>query len=361
MWLSPGQTNGLANPVLILATYDDDGVLADVFDAAFQILDPAGDEVVPRTDIDLEADRLAVGQYVPPWAVAGDADLGQYTVRLFVTRADGDAEVEYRQSIEVSSLAPPWGAVHNGSVSYVTLERMRAEGIAATILDARVVQAVKMASRRIDELTRNFFSPRRGTLTLDGSGLATMKLPVPIIALESVTAKYVGTLNSTDVATEIGIKVFNRHLRGLSRPDDRKDPRIEVIPRSLTGYPYGNSWSDVQALERRWRFPAGPQNVVIKGIFGYTDSNGSPLGEVPDAIQWATVRLARRYLPKQANAAALWNLERSGMVTSETTRDQSYSIGEKMQRAAPLTGDVELDDVLMRLRAPAASLATWGP
>lgn len=358
MWLAPGQSNGVSNPVLNIVTFGDDGIIVDAFSINYQIFKVdsvtlALTEVVPLTALNLVTNKVAVGQYAPTWAVPGDQDVGPYQIRWFVRLTATSAEVEYRQDFQIAT-------VSGGLWDYplVSIDEARTEGYSTALYsDARVFRALKQASRFIEQSTGQFFTPRRLTLLVDGDGTPIARTELPIIAIESVVARYVGTDTEQNVLSEVGLKIYNRHLKGVLNPDDRKFPRVEVVPRSLPGYRTSAAWDDRGALDARWRFPKGPQNIVIKGLFGYTDQDGSPMGGVPDEIKWATLRLAQRYLPKATNQAAIDALERSRMITSEATRDQSWSIGSAGagMLPAPLTGDSMLDAVLMRYRRPPAS------
>jgi hypothetical protein len=357
MWLAPGQTNGVDNPVLRIVTFGDDGIIDDPYSLAYAIYDLTSEdnfatpsEVVGRTDVDLDTEKLALGEFAPTWELDSDQATGLYQIRWFVKFTEDSTEVEYRQNFQVAAFAA-------GVWDYplISVLDMRNEGFtASTLSDSRVYQAVRMATRRIEQLTDNIFGARRMELKLDGDGSSVLNLPFPIIALESVVATFIGVTTTLDVS-ELGYKVYNRHLKGMLNPDDRKWPHIEVIPKGLPGYRYNANWE--ASLDDRWRFPKGPQNITVKGVFGYTDPDGSPMGGVPDEIKWATARLAQRFLPKQSSPAVS-ELERAGQITSETTRDQSYSIGQKLQMSAPLTGDPFLDEVLLRYRRTFASRAS---
>ncbi len=376
MRIAPGQTSNGSSPILQIYVIGADGLMADPFSIQYQIWDVSSDAAIatpvriypevlvpddaPRADVEVDdawptGDRLSKGVFAPQWTPASDLAVGQYQLRSFVVLNDGDAEVEYRQDIEVASFSA--GVFE---YAYSSVSEMRAEGVSDAIGDLRLFKALVMATRRIEQITKQFFVPRRQTLDLDGQGVPHINTGIPIIGVETIVAD----IFSIDVTLvdQIGYRVYNRHLRGLQNPDDRHWPRIEMSPTSLLGnwtYPWiQDGPADDIRIGSRFRFPRGRQNVHVTGIFGYTDPDASSTGGTPADIAWATRRLAFQFLPQQARRAQVDSAERDRMVISETTRDQSYKLSDKAFGAAPFTGDPFLDTVLLRyLRGPASSVA----
>lgn len=326
--LAVGDTSSCANPVLDLHVRRR-GFLVDAEAAAFQLF-LSGTQVYPatlgqRVDLDVEdpcpvGHRLSVGRYVVPWSVPGNAALGRYELRAFVT-LDG-IERELRAPFEVVSAATPRLA------AYATVAEMRDEGVLTSqATDSRLRTMLALASQAVERLTRQWFEPRHLTLELDGTGRDTLELRAPIAALGELRI-------DGELVPSSSLIVYARHLDGMLAPDDRRAPAISL---------------------RSGRFPLGSQNVEVSGVFGFTDPIGSGIdvGATPHAIAHVTRLLAMRELELLASPdrGAARNSHR---VVSEQTRDQSYSLAP-MQAGSTFaggTGDPEIDSILMLYRAP---------
>lgn len=323
-----GETSSCTNPVLDFHVRRR-GFLVEASAAAFQVF-LNGVQVHPatsglRVDIDVEdacptGHRLSVGRYVVPWAVPGNAALGRYELRLFVT-VDG-VERELRTPFEVVSASTP------RMTAYATLAEMREEGVLASqATDGRIRAVLALASQLVERLTRQWFEPRAMMLELDGTGRDTLELKVPVAAVGEVRV-------DGAVVPSSSLVVYSRHLDGMLAPDDRRAPAIAL---------------------RSGRFPRGSQNVQVEGVFGFTDPVGSgfDVGATPPAIAHVTRLLAMRELEQLASPDR--GAARNGhRIQSEQSRDQSYSLAP-MQAGSTFaggTGDPEIDSILMLYRAP---------
>jgi len=138
--------------------------------------------------------------------------------------------------------------------AYVTTDEATAEGIAVADAD-RLESLILRASSIIDQLTGRWFDPRALQYRLDGSGTTKLRFNVPIIEID--------WLKHDD--TEIDSSYYfahNRHLQGLTSPDDRRTPWIELVESVLEDL-YGSSY-----------FYKGRLNYEVKGTFGYTEWDG---------------------------------------------------------------------------------------
>ncbi len=242
------------------------------------------------------------------------------------------------------------GSMRAGLAGYATIDEVRAEGyLLADYSDARVAQAVALATALIDRATGQWFEPRRRKVRLDGRGTPELSLDMAVIAVLALTVN--------DQAVEIerdSAAVYNRHLtQGLTAPDDRENPRIMLGP---------------DADFMRW--PRGVQNIYLDGFFGYTDlapdaavgetTDGSqvPLsyGVTPAPIRRACVILAGRLLEQVALGGSL-AAPSQARILSETTRDQSYTVQGLSSEDASygITGDVEVDNILAQYVRPMAA------
>lgn len=209
-------------------------------------------------------------------------------------------------------------------MSYATLTDARSEGITPAMADdARLTALLTQASQFIDTYTEQWFEPRTETLRFDGHDGELLHLPVPILALTSVTLDGAALSLTEDV-------IAYKSLR------DRSNPKL------------ARAGSGVWCV--------GRQNIVVVGSFGYCEADGT---SPPPEIQRATLLLVVRNLAQLADPAAA-DARRAGEVFKEVTDGHSYELGGNFAGAAGswrrngLTGDPEIDRVLMRYRRPIA-------
>ena len=347
------QPSNCANPVLDIFTHVG-GVLVDISVLQFQIFEKVSDPLVPhqvyppvvgtRQDVDVVnlcplGQKLTTGHYVAIWTPPVDELVGTHEIRWFFKLTPSSPEQTMREEFEV--LREVSGETAHG---YVTVADMRAEGVPVTFTDDWIVGRIGLASRMVDRFTGQWFEPRVMTLHLDGRGGRALLLEVPVIAVASIKLEDATTGTLTNVALT-GVKVYNRHLtEGLLRPDDRANPRIELV-----------NAEDAEGIE--WSvWPKGKQNVVVAGTFGYTDPDGSVNGKTPDLIKHATKLLVLRYLrPQYAATGGGSGAVVAGPIASESTRGQSvsYAQANSQGRSTVFTGDAEVDQILVSyMRVP---------
>lgn len=337
-----GAQLGAANPLLRLYCVVG-GALVEPDTAAWTVYDVGDDDKllspVLRATGQVEAvdDVLPVGAYAADWAVPADEPLGRHEVRWEFEYAG--VTYAYREEFDV---AP--GVVGGAFRSYALPSDLRAEGACGEHSEARIQRALARSAETIDKVTNRFFEPRALSLTLDGTGGPALRFGFPVLAVASVA--YVG-----DYATDVPlgrVVAYNRWLtEGMVLPDDRDDPRIALMP---DGYDLPR----YRALPRNVPWIRGRQNVRVVGLFGYTDPSGSPVGKTPEAIREVCKALALRDLPGMYSGADERDAERlRGRILSETTRDQSRTVGADPRLAsAGWTGDPDLDATLARYCAP---------
>lgn len=215
-------------------------------------------------------------------------------------------------------------------MAYATVDDIRAEGVTtADADDARIEHVLDLATAFIERVTRQWFEPRELTLSLDGRGDNVLQLYVPIISIESVVLDE-QELEAADYV------VYNRHLtQRLLNPDDRRNPRI--------------------ALKSACRaFNEGAQNVVLEGVFGFTDwDEDDEQGVTPLQIVHVTKLLAVREVGLMNGSERFLDRNRY-RIGSESTRDQSFSLGGNAGGSftGDITGDPEIDLLLHAYRAP---------
>jgi hypothetical protein len=313
--LGRGQRSDTSHPTLSVFT-PMDGLLDDVDAVEYAIVDRTSDvpvQVFPESGR-AGAARLGVGHYLAVYTLPASAQLGHHSVRWFVRAAE--SELHFETPFEV--LAAPIDM----SPGYCMLQDLRDEGFTQeAVSDTRLVRAIALASRTIERITGRFFEPRRQRIELDGLGSSEMLLDEPIIAIERIDIGGGGPVS--------GATVYNRHItQGLMLPDDRQNPRI------------------------RLGFPCGARNVRVTGLFGYTEPDGSPTGTTPLLIREACKRLVVREIPLLADTGRREDARQRYRILQEKTREQSYTL-DRLAHPGTLTGDPDIDDILVQFMRPA--------
>lgn len=236
-------------------------------------------------------------------------------------------------------------------MGYVSVDDMRdVYGVTETAVDDTLLEVlIEQASRLIDTWTGWWFEPREMTLRLDGSGNPCMVTGIPICRVDEVRVLD-GDFGPASSVVEASVyRVYNRHLSGMTRPDDRQYARIELAR-------FGDPRPVLSSLGY---WPEGRQNVEVDGAFGYTDRD--PEGDVdegvtPKAIAYATalviIRILRAGTP--ASDVEAWNesAAAAGGIQSLRTRDQSMTFfgglrsGQGGVASFP-SGDPEVDRILL--------------
>lgn len=249
---------------------------------------------------------------------------------------------------------------------YATLAEVRAEGLPLPTegpSDARLLAAIGLASRQIEEWTGWWFEPRSLTLQLDGPGdHRTLYIPQPIISVTAIKRlDAAGTVVHTYTAADF--KAYNRHLS--YGPDDRRNPRIEFVQEG----PY----SDATVIRSPYRYgetlcwPEGQLNFQVEGKFGYTDPDPAALvleGVTPAMIKRACVLLVLRQVwPAYSHGDLNEDADRR-RITSERTRDQAWEKANPWTGGTAgvtgigyWTGDPEIDRIIQTYRRPAGIAA----
>jgi len=384
-----GEANSTSNPRVLFAwqspNVGDDpkpkgGFFQPLDDPlSFRVLDPDGTEIIPPTAIDPtdpanQLDPVSEGGagriIVLPFTIPLVAQLGTYTVEVtfIVNPSDGPALPVQTKSFTFRVLDEATPFIEG---SYAQLQDMidacfpigdPAPIGGFTYADAE--RALLDASCFIEEITSRFFGPRYRVFDLDGRGGPLLQTDHVIIGLTDVAFTFT-TFTPADLPIEEGdLRVYNRHIRqGLLEPDDRQDPRVEFLRTPVYRFPRSQLLGEIDILSSYIGFTESQQNVKLKGVWGYTDPDGSPFGRVPRKIVECCLRLAAR------NIQPLWKRiggagERqqvAGPILSERTLDQSVSfanVAASQSTGGPgaytgaFTGDPAIDQILALYMAP---------
>lgn len=359
--ITPGTVSGASNPVLDAWTISG-SILTDPFALSFQVFEIADDEsrsrptqVWPvtagqRATVDLEDDKVGTGHFAAAWTVPDDATLGTYEIRWYATPIEDAPEVKWRREFEVRE-----GVSGFGQYGYALVSDLRAEGIAESdYSDAKLQRLIERASRFVERATRRYFEPRYETLVLSGVNTPSLLLPHVPIGVESIT-----NLSSLEVYDATEYVVSNRHLAGMTYPDDRHVP---CAMWKSTAWPWTIGVWSVGAIAQGWpggsgrRWPGGVHNLQVAGLFGYTDRDGSFTGDTPEEIRRVTQLLVIRDLAKLGDTEDRAEATRRYPISQESTRDQSVSYAVPRGTAASVssgyTGDDEIDGILMDYQRP---------
>lgn len=275
----------------------------------------------------------------------------------------GEASGNYRATPYRTSDAAtdvPIGAT-KARRGYITPDDVWAEGYAnPPWTPALVWRGIDRATNTIDALCRQWFEPRYSQFSFDGTGHDQLWLDLPIAALHAM-------LYQDDTVVEVDdFEVYNRHLtRGQLNPDDRASPKVTYADDLFLG--------SRRRRSSRYRdgalFGSGRKNVILKGIFGYTELGPGDIaaetvvhsqipisyGQTPSEIVRACLLLTLTYMlpADEQQEAAL-----ASRITKVKTRDQWMEFadpgggGANPDASYGLTGNIEVDNILMRYSGP---------
>ncbi len=199
---------------------------------------------------------------------------------------------------------------------YASVADLRAEGVtAAAASDARLELLLEEATRLIDRVTGWFFEPRGAVFRVDGRGAPSIELPVPPIRVDRL-------------AVESG------------------ELLLAFADLVVVGAPVQPGFDAPRLTLRHGRvFPRGGGNVVVEGLWGFTEPDGTPEGRTPLAVRRACMLLVLRSLAPLADDASFEARSR-WRVVEERTRDQSYKLDSVSQASMRFTSDPEIDRLL---------------
>ena len=352
--LVPGEQSSVISPILQLFCRSGE-FLTDMDSGTFRIdciSDPStgATPVVVTTAFDA-SHKLGTGRYLVPtgdtalWTTGTHRAICSYTME-----AGGKT---YTQVIEFEILDDVEFVTGSGFVSYATSRAMLGVAALASQSIATLQSNLALYSGLIEAWTRRFFEPRYFIMSLSGSRTISLRLNEAIIAIEDVRAKakYASGEEYYNTWQKGSYQVYNRHLDGLLAPDDRRDPRLELI-------------SDIELTESvasiySFNFPYGHQNVELLGVFGYTDPTPDPsggrvsIGRTPSILAKVLTALVSRSIldPTLADIT----IQNPGAARSMSTRAQSITFGGASASSTVdngMSGDPIIDRMLLPLCAP---------
>jgi hypothetical protein len=327
---------------------------------SYRILDltnPSSEvELVGATNVDLVNDAIAfdpnnamAGYYAPRWQVPSGAKFGRYAIEwtFVLTLPQSQAMTTFqtepplagvcRKYFEVIPHAPAPGPQYS-----LVCEAREFLDVSANVTDAHLQRVIVRASRYVERITGRYFEPRFGFRRYGGNSARKLSLEEPIVAVSSVGIDTQPT-QTGDLVVELDLlRIYNRHLSGMTTPDDREDPRLEFVHSDDL---YGIRFVPFRGISlRSLAWPIGVQNIHVRGVFGYTEADGSPWGETPDLIQHVTRLIVARELPRMGSDEredAQWRWR----VKSEKARDVELQMADP-RKWGEMIGDPEIDSIL---------------
>ena len=361
------QQDGFAAQVPLRFIGSRQGRPTDPFSLAFEIILKSDSSVlVAREDVNIaqffpNGDKLSMGRYVARFVVGDTWTAATHIINWFVkfTATDNERTVPIEFDVVDEFAGGTEGAAHPLSLGlYATEDEIRAEGFLAEQAEPdRIARLIKLASRKIERVTRRWFEPRFVSFFVDGSGHRRLGLPAPLIEiyeLRVISRDNVVIATGSDIIDLDALAIFNRHIsQGMMDPDDREDPRLEFATISgslITGYS---------------RFPRGRQNLQVTGVFGYTDPDPTCRhGVTPPEIKDVCMKMVVRNLPQYEEFEDREDRQQRARLTGEKQGKHGYTLSKNPNLdIAGVTGDPEIDDVLMQFRSPmhvgSAGGVTW--
>lgn len=369
--LYPGQAIDPAHPALVFIS-NVVGQATPATALSWRILDistPTKEatpvQLVAPVTVDLVNDvvpfdlvNTAAGFYAARWTVPSDLPVGRYAIEWtyaltipvsivttqFTTEAPPHGVV--RKVFEVAAVPP---GVRGPSYSLIADARDYL-GIDPSVTDVQLQKLIIRASRFVERVTGRVFVPRFAVRRVGGNSARKLPMHEPIVSVSSVGIDTQPT-QTGDLGVELDLlRIYNRHLEGLVDPDDREAPLLEFVHSDDL---YGIRFVPFRGISlRSLAWPIGVQNVHVRGVFGYTEADGSPWGQTPELIQHVTRLLVARDLPKWGSDEredAQWRWR----VTSEKARDVEIDMAEPRQWGGAV-GDPEIDSILTSFTRPPA-------
>ena len=341
------------------------GILTDAYEVGYQIWDISGGlpgTVVfptPGDDTAWEEVTNAPGKFSVGSYYAYDNTAGAgYTPGL--AEPVGTHRIKWRWKI---TGAAPYQAdqedfeilVQSGGSSadtYISVQDIRDQGIAVGVVDdATVLGYIETWQQFLDRACRQWFVPKAMTLELNGNDSDTLFFGIPIIQVDYIK------LNGS--ADELIASLYKAYT-SRSYPDDRRNPRIKLVGEGE----YRDIFSSPISSGPQ-KFRRGVKNQEVKGIFGFTEEDGS----VPKMIQRALLKLVVEKLTTPVYptgvGVGLITVSSAGQIIKERTDDHEiqYSDNSKAKKYGldGITSDGEILDIIRLYRAPigVATPADW--
>lgn len=308
------------------------GFMQDVYSLSYRILRASDSvEVVGNTIVDTIDEKLSTGRYRPTLATDASWSVGTHIVEWTYEATDSSGSKKYQEYLEV--LDPQLFLTGTRYNTYVPTSRLLMNTALANVPVGMLQQVAADSAAYIESNTHRVFHPEYVSFKHDGVDSRNLPISLPIIGIESVYTDYY--LDQDPELLEDYV-VYARHLQGLRSPDDRDAPQIELFETDATKLKYGN------------------QNIIITGVFGYTEHNGTPVGTTPPRIMQATSILSHMFAMDPLGIDnSVWNVS---SISEAETRDQRIKFNANMAASEGgqlgLSGNKILDDIIIAYKRP---------
>jgi len=237
--------------------------------------------------------------------------------------------------------------------TYINVDDIRAEGLLeADYSDVQVLSYIETWQAFLERACRQWFVPKAMILEVDGNDSDTLFFGVPIISVE-----YLKINGGVDEVNPLLYRVYSGRN---PMQDDRRNPKISLTRSS--------EWVDIYTAPLVYgepRFRKGRMNQVVKGIFGFTESDGS----TPKLIQRALTKVVIEKLttPIYGGASGVAVPPIISSVLEEKTDGHSIKYGsavpfkDRKLGLSGMTADPEVLDIIKLYKAPfgIATPAHW--
>ncbi len=229
--------------------------------------------------------------------------------------------------------------------TYISVQDVRDAGLTNDPpTNETILASIETWQAFIERACRQWFVPRALTLEVDGTNSDALHFGVPIISVEYLRVNG----EDTDLDTDL-YEVYSE----ITYPDNRRNPRIKLVGTDRTSIFSGPSGNG------QLKFRKGRKNQVVKGVFGYTEDDGS----VPKLIKRALLKLVIEKLtnPVLTNPSVALPTPPPlvGVVLEEWTDSHrmkwGHAGGNTLPRAPGLSGitrDQEILDIIKLYKAP---------
>jgi len=352
--LARGQENA---PSIVNWFITVNGVLTDAYEVGFRILDITGGlpgtQIFPTTPGDYENVSSLPGKFsVGSYYAYDNGNAQGWTPGL--AEPIGTHRIEWRWKISASApyqadsedfevLAASAGS---SADTYCSVQDIRDEGITSAMADdAKVLAYIEAWQAFIERACRQWFNARQVVFSVDGNDSDTLFFSVPIIQID-----YLKINGNTVELDEDLFKVYS----GRDFPDSRGNPHI-----SLVGPDYYRDIYTAPLIDGRMKFRKGRQNQEIKGIFGYTEADGSTPKLIKRALMLLVVeKLTNPMYPDPASPITP-SPSGAGSVLEEWTDGHKIKYGtrggevsERKPGLSGITTNVEILDILKLYKGP---------
>lgn len=331
------------------------------------------------------ADFSLLEEHALPYACPGEQP-------FFVLELNVTSPGVFRLSFLNGQETPEEGPVSN-AVPYVygetrLLWQQLYSNRCLAVTPTTVLRELLNASREVERYTDRFFHPKWIEMRVNGSGAYLLTLRQPIISIASLHIRGDGSTNARSIDAGFGLispafyVVANRHIRfrkaydpanstrpdgfldapgdgsgGMLDPDDREAPAVmfRVDNKTVLGRPnnryrvFSGTRDDLYRLSQVG-FVRGNQNILLRGFFGYTEEDVSTPAQIHRVAELLATRNGVLRWGEEEDA----DRERMKHKTIMVKTDAHLWMGEAKDRlAGSITGDPEIDRILVHYRRPA--------